>query len=164
MQATPSDQLELRAAMEARDLDRAVDAFASGAILRSPLTDGLAFEGRDQIRAITQVVLEKFENLRYVSELRTGDTAFLVSRARVGGADVEIVDYIRLNPDGRIRECTIFFRPLPAAAVALRVIGAGLGRRRSALRGRLISALARPLGFLAGTGDEIGVRLVRPTL
>ncbi len=164
MQATPPDQLELRAAMEAQDLDRAVDAFASGAILRSPLTDALVFEGRDQIRAITQVVLEAFEDLRYVSELRTGDSAFLVSRARVGGADLEIVDHIRLDPDGKIREFTVFFRPLPAAAVALRVIGAGLGRRRSALRGRLISALARPLGFLTAKGDGIGVRLVRSTL
>jgi hypothetical protein len=38
---------------------------------------------------------------------------------------------------------TVFFRPLPAAAAALRLIGAGLGRRRSAARGALISGLPR---------------------
>jgi hypothetical protein len=150
--------------MEANDLERAVEAFTPDAILRSPLTDALVFEGRAQIRAITQVVLETFHGLRYESELRTEDSAFLVSRARVGGADVEMAEHMRLDSDAKIRELTVFFRPLPASAVALRVIGAGLGRRRSALRGGLISALARPLGFLTSAGDGIGVRLVRPTL
>lgn len=59
---------------------------------------------------------------------------------------------------------TAFFRPLPAGAVALRMIGAGLGRRRGRLRGALISVFARPLGAMAGAGDPLGVRLVRPTL
>jgi hypothetical protein len=150
--------------MERNDLDGAVDAFAADAILRSPLTEQLVFEGHEQIRAITGVVLAALEDLRYTSEVRAQETAILVSRARVGGQDIEIIDHIRLEPDGKIGELTVFFRPLPAAAVALRVLGAGLGRRRGVLRGVLISTLSSPLALLARAGDRIGARLVRPTL
>jgi len=71
---------------------------------------------------------------------------------------------MRLGPDGKIEEFTVFFRPLPATAAALRLIGAGLGRRKSPARAAIISALARPLAFMTRTGDGIGVRLVRSTL
>jgi len=59
---------------------------------------------------------------------------------------------------------TVFFRPLPATAVALRLIGAGLSRRKSPIRAAVVATLARPLGFMTRAGDGIGVRLVRPTL
>ena len=157
-------RLPLRAAMEARDLDAAVDSFAPDAVLRSPFTAGLAFTGREQIRAVIAVILDAFSDLRYTDEVRSENAAVLVSSARVGGQDIEMVDHMRLRPDGRIGEFTVFFRPLPAAAVALRVIGAGLGRRKSPARAALISALARPLGFMTRVGDGIGVRLVRSSL
>jgi hypothetical protein len=157
-------KLPLRAAMEARDLSAIVDTFAPDAVLRSPLTDNLAFTGHDQIGAVIKVILEVFGDLRYTEELRGENAAFLVSRARVGGQDIEIADLIRLDPDGKISEFTVFFRPLPAAAAALRLIGAGLGRRRSPARAALISALARPLAFMTRAGDAVGARLVRSSL
>ncbi|MGH3150874.1 MAG: nuclear transport factor 2 family protein, partial [Streptosporangiaceae bacterium] len=125
-------KLPFRSAMEAGDPDAIVDAFAPGAVLHSPLTSQLAFTGHDQIRALTEVILEVVTDLRYTDEVRGEDTAFLVSEARIGGQDIEITDHLRLDPDGKISEMTVFFRPLPAAAAALRLIGAGLGRRRSA--------------------------------
>jgi len=39
-------------------------------------------------------------------------TAFLVARARVGGQDIEMAEHMRLGPDGKIQELTVFFRPL----------------------------------------------------
>ena len=166
MPAVESSQviLPFRAAMEARDLDAAVDSFAPDAVLRSPLTAGLVFTGREQIRAVMAVILDSFGDLRYTDEVRGENAAVLVSRARVGGQDIETIDYMRLRPDGRIGEFTVFFRPLPATAVALRVIGTALGRRKSPARAAVISALARPLGFMTRVGDGIGVRLVRSSL
>jgi hypothetical protein len=160
----PGVKLPLRAAMEARDLDAAVDAFAPDAILRSPLTAGLVFTGREQIRAVMAVILDGFGDLRYTDELRSENAAVLVSNARVGGQDIETIDHMRLRPDGKISEFTVFFRPLPATAAALRVIGSGLGRRKGPVRAAVISALARPLGFMTRVGDAIGVRLVRSSL
>jgi len=157
-------KLPLRAAMEARDLDAAVDAFAPDAVLRSPLTAKLAFTGRDQIRAVMEVILDVFEDLHYTEELRGENAAFLVSRARVGGQDIEVVDRMRLGRDGRIIEFTVFFRPLPATAAALRVIGTGLGRRKGVAMAAVISTLARPLGFMTRAGDRVAVRLVRSSL
>lgn len=154
-------KLPLRTAMEARDVGGIVDAFAPNAVFHSPLTSRLAFTGRDQIRALTEVILEVVTDLRYTDELRGEDTAFLVARARIGGQDIEITDHLRLEPDGKISEMTVFFRPLPAAAAALRLIGAGLGRRRSAARGALISAMATPLAIMTRAGDPLGARLIR---
>ena len=157
-------KLPLRIAMEARDLAGVMDAFAPEAIFRSPLTEKLAFKGRDQIGAIAQIVLEVFDDFHYTDEVRSENAAFLVARARVEGQDIEMVDHIRLGPDGKIRELTVFFRPLPATAIALRLLGAGLGRRKSPIRAAIISSLSRPLGFMTRVGDAIGVRLVRPAL
>jgi hypothetical protein len=156
--------LPLRAAMEARDLTAAVDCFAPGAVLRSPFTDKLAFTGRDQIRTLIAVLFEVFEDLRYTGEARTGNHAFLVARARIAGQDVEIADHVLLRPDGAIEEFTVFFRPLPAAAAALRAITAGLVRRKSAARGAAMVALTSPLAVMTRAGDGVGVSLVRSAL
>jgi SnoaL-like domain len=157
-------KLPLRAAMEARDLSAALDAFAADAVVRSPLTGRLTFNGREQIGAVLQVVLDTFDDLEYTDELHSDDRAVLVARARVDGADIEMVDHMRLDQHQDIRELTVFFRPMPAIAVAMRLIGTGLGRRKSRARAGLISLLTRPLGLLTAVGDRIGVWLVRPTV
>jgi hypothetical protein len=157
-------KLALRSAMEAGDLAAAVDAFAPDAVIRSPLTGRLAFKGREQTGAILRVILDVFDDLHYTDELRADDRAVLVAGARVAGTEIEMVDHMRIDENGKIRELTVFFRPLPAIAVAMRLIGAGLGRRNSRARAGVISALTRPLGLMTEAGDRIGVRLVRPTL
>jgi ketosteroid isomerase-like protein len=157
-------KLTLRTAMEARDLAAAQDAFTPDAVVRSPLTGRLTFNGREQIGAILQVILDVFDDLHYTDELHSDDGAVLVASARLGGTDIEMVDHMQLDENGKIRELTVFFRPLPAIAVAMRLIGAGLGRRKSRARAGVISALTRPLGLMTALGDRIGVWLVRPTL
>jgi hypothetical protein len=156
--------LPFQAAMEARDLAAVLDTFAPDATLRSPFTARLAFAGREQIAAVLEVILGVFKDLRYTDDVRSPGTVFLAGEARIGGKQIEWVDRLQLDPDGSIRELTVFFRPLPATTVALRVIGAGLSRRRSQTRAALVSSLTRPLGFMAETGDRVGVRLVRSAL
>lgn len=157
-------KLPLRTAMEARDLSAVMDAFAPDAVVRSPLTSALAFAGREQIHTIMEVILEVFEDLHYTDEIHGSNSAVLVASARVGGSEIDLVDHIRLDENGKITEITVFFRPLPATAVAMRVIGSGLGRRKSAARGHFISALTQPLGLMTRVGDRVGVRLIRPVL
>jgi hypothetical protein len=162
--ADGTSMLDLRAAMEAGDLEAALDAFAPDAVLHSPLTGRLTFSGREQIGAVLRVVIDVLDDLRYTDQLESGDRAVLIATARVAGTDIEIADHIRLDGDGKISELTAFFRPLPAIAVAMRLIGAGLGRRKSPARALAISTLTRPLGLLTAVGDRLGVTLVRPTL
>jgi len=154
----------LALAMEARDIAAVREAFAPDAIFHSPLTEGLAFKGREQIGLLTSVIFEVFEDFRYAGEVIDGDVGFLVARARIGGQEIEIVDHFRLGPDDRIGEITIFFRPLPAAAAALRAIGSGLGRRKSWARGAVISGLTLPLAVMSRIGDKVGVGLIRACL
>jgi len=154
--------LAIRKAIEARDLESAVECFAPDAVLHSPFTGRLSFSGRERIRLITSVLLEVAEDFRYTSEVRDGDFACLRASARVGGCDIEFLDHIRLNADGLIAEFTVFTRPLPATATALRAFGAAFGRHKSAARGAVISALAAPLGFMTSAGDGVGVALLRP--
>jgi len=162
-QAEPNQTvLPLRAAMEARDPAAIVDAFAPDAVLRSPLTTGLTFTGYEQIGALAQVLVQ--EDLRYTDELIDGSAGFLAWRARIGGQQIEGVDLLRFGPDGKIREFTAFFRPLPAAALALRLIATGLVRRKSRARAMVVSTLTRPLAAMTRAGDPVGVRLVRSAL
>jgi SnoaL-like domain len=150
--------------MEERNNAAIVDAFGPDAVFHSPFTEELAFKGREQIAALTDVILEVFKDFRYIEELLDENGGFLISRAQVGGIDIEMIDHMRLGPDGKIQELTVFMRPLPAATAALRLIGAGFGRRKSWARAMLIFALVSPLAFMTRAGDDIGVRLIRSAL
>jgi len=150
--------------MEARDVAAVVDAFAPDAVFRSPLTNRLAFTGHEQIRALARVLVDVLNDLRYTDEACAGGTGFLTWTARIGGAEIEGVDQMHLGPDGKIREFTVFFRPLPAAALALRVIGAELVRAKSPAKGAAVSAMTWPLVTMSRTGDVVGAALVRSAL
>jgi hypothetical protein len=155
-------KLPLRAAMEARDRRAVVDTFAEDAVLRSPFTDNLVFEGREQLNALVTVILDVLEDLTYTDELHGDNAAVLVGHARVDRLRIQFSDYLRVRDDGLIEEMTVFFRPLPATTAAMRRFGEGLGRRKSPLRARTISSMVAPLAFMARTGDRLGVRLLRP--
>jgi hypothetical protein len=148
--------------MEARDHRAVMESFADNAVLRSPFTDKLAFEGRDQIDELVAVILAVLEDLTYTDELHADRAAVLIGHARVDGLRIEFCDYLKLRGDGLIEEMTVFFRPLPAITAAMRRIGGGLGRRRSKLRGHLINTMTGPLALMARTGDRLGVRLLQP--
>jgi SnoaL-like protein len=153
-------KVPLRAAMEARDLDAVVGLFSPNAVFHSPFTEKLRFTGLEEIRVLSEIVLDVFEDLHYTDEVRVGDVGFLVARARIGAQDIEIVDHLRFNDAGLIEDFTVFFRPLPATATALRIIGSRLAQRKSAARGALVSTMARPLVFMARSGDGVGIKLV----
>ncbi len=153
--------MPFRAAMEARDRAAVVHSFTTDAILRSPISPKLIFQGGSEIDALYEAILNVFENLRYTDELRHGDVGILVLEARVEGVPIQVVEYMHFADDGRIRDLTAFFRPMPALALAARGLGRELGRRRGPLRSRLISALVSVLVVMSRVGDATVVRLVR---
>lgn len=156
--------MPLRRAMEARDVSAVVDAFAADAIVHSPLTMRLVFSGRREIERLVQVLLEVLEDFRYTDEACTATTGFLAWSARIGGQPIRGTDLLKFGPDGKITEFTVFFRPLPATAEALHMIGTRLVRRKSPVKALLVSWLTRPLAVLTRAGDPIGVRLIRSAL
>jgi hypothetical protein len=105
-----SAHASFRAAIEAGDHAAMVAAFAPDAVLNSPVSFK-PFEGREAISQLLAILLETFEDFRYTDELESDAVHALVFRARVGDKELEGLDLIRLDDDGRIRELTVMVRP-----------------------------------------------------
>ena len=115
-----------RAAVERRDLAGMMAAFAHDAVLHSPVTFR-PFEGREAIGQLLGILLEVFEDFRYTDELEAKDgTRALVFRARVGDRDLEGLDLLRFDADGRIRDFTVMVRPRSALENLLGAVGSRL--------------------------------------
>jgi hypothetical protein len=120
-----------RAAVERRDLAGMIAAFADDAVLHSPITFR-PFEGREAIGRLLGILLEVFEDFRYTDELEAEDgTRALVFRARVGQRELEGLDLIRFDADGRIRDFTVMVRPRSALEALLAAVGSRLSAPRT---------------------------------
>ncbi len=120
-----------RRAVEVRDLDAMMAPFAADAVLHSPITFK-PFVGRDAIRQLLGILLEVFEDFRYSDELQSTDgTVALVFRARVGDRELEGLDLIRFDAQGRIRDFTVMIRPRSALEALLAAVGARLATARA---------------------------------
>lgn len=162
MSAIPEEaKMPFRAAMEAHDRVAAVNSFTTDAVIRSPISPTLIFRGSKEIDALFEAIFDVFQDLRYTDELRRDDVGILVLEARVEDVPIQVVEYMHFADDGRIRDLTAFFRPMPALAVAARGLGRKLGRRRGPITSRLISALVSVLVVMSRIGDATVVRLVR---
>lgn len=121
-----------REAVEARDLDRLLSAFAEGATLNSPITFQ-PFEGRAAIRQLLEIILQVFEDFRYTDELDSAsDVKALIFRARIGTREIEGLDLIRFDEAGTIRDLTVMVRPRSAVEALREAVAARLAVARSA--------------------------------
>ena len=114
-----------RAAVEARDHDGMVDALARDVVFHSPITFK-PFEGREAVAVLLGVVMRTFEDFEYTDELDGDGVKMLVFRARVGDRDVEGLDLLRFDADGKIADFTVMVRPLTAAMALAEAVGKGL--------------------------------------
>jgi limonene-1,2-epoxide hydrolase len=99
-----------RTAVERRDLDAAVDLLADDVVFRSPAVFK-PYEGRDTVATILRTVAGVFEDLRYTDELAADGVHALIFEARVGDRELQGLDLIRADGDGRIAEFTVMVRP-----------------------------------------------------
>jgi hypothetical protein len=99
-----------------------VGAFAENAVLHSPITHS-PFEGRPVIGVLLNVLSEVFRGFHYTDELEAADgTRALVFRARVADRDVEGLDLLRFDAEGRIRDLTVMVRPRSGLEALLREV------------------------------------------
>lgn len=123
-----SDAFKARA--EAKDFSEVDEIFADDVTFRSPLVYK-PYEGREALVTLLGHVVQVFEDFRYVEQVETGDTAVLMFEARVGDKDLQGVDIIRFNEDGKIRELIVMVRPGSGVAA----LGAAMGARVAAAGG-----------------------------
>ena len=113
-----------RAAVEARDVDRAQELFREDAAFRSPVVFK-PYEGRDQVLKVLRAadeVLGAEGRFRYVHQLEDPDdrVAILEFATEVDGKQVEGIDKLTFDADGLITELKVMLRP----ASALQAVGA----------------------------------------
>jgi hypothetical protein len=102
-----------RAAVEAMDLDLVTETLREDVELHSPILFR-GFEGRETVIAVLTHVAATLEDLSYVDELHEGNTVALRFKAHVGDRELEGIDFLELDEDGRVAVLTVFMRPLSA--------------------------------------------------
>lgn len=102
-----------RRAAEAKDLDLLTDTLREDVVLHSPVLFR-GFEGREMVAAVLTHVAATLEDLTYIDELADERTVALRFQARVGDRQLEGIDFLELDEDGRVAELTVFMRPLSA--------------------------------------------------
>jgi hypothetical protein len=102
-----------------------IDALADDVVFHSPVTFK-PFEGREAVGTLLGVVSRTFEDFRYTDELDADGCKALVFGARVGDKQVEGLDLLRFDDDGKIADFTVMVRPLSAAMALAERVGKGL--------------------------------------
>jgi hypothetical protein len=150
----------LRAAFEARDHDALMKAIAPDFVLNSPILE-VPFAGIDEASDLFAVMLEELWPLTYLDEI-PGDPHVLHFTGEIRGKRLEGVDLLHFDDEGRVKEMTVFFRPLAAVAAFLGATGSKLGRRRvGPARGAIIAAAGAPANAMMRTSAAAAPKLLR---
>jgi hypothetical protein len=116
-----------RRAAETKDLDLLRETLAEDVVLHSPILFK-GFEGRDTAMFVLANVIEVFEDFRYLDEVHGDGTVVLRFAAKVdGNLEIEGIDYLTLDADGRVTDLTVFLRPLKAVHAFNERMSARLG-------------------------------------
>jgi hypothetical protein len=102
-----------RLAAEAKDLDLLTETLREDVELHSPILFR-GFEGREIVTQVLTHVAATLEGLTYVDELHEGDTVCLRFKAHVGDRELEGIDFLELDDEGRVAVLTVFMRPMSA--------------------------------------------------
>lgn len=117
--------LRFKAAVESGDVMGATAFFADDITLHSPVKFR-PFEGIDAVRALFGVLQRTFQDFRYVGRYDGPNGHVLHFRTVVNGRQVEGIDLVELDEDGRIGTFTVMIRPQSALTVVGEAIWAGL--------------------------------------
>lgn len=103
-----------RRAAEDKDLDLLRETLAEDVVLHSPILFK-GFEGREMAMVVLANVSQVFEDFRYLDEVHGDGTVVLRFAAKVDGKfEIEGIDYLTLDAEGRITDLTVFLRPQKA--------------------------------------------------
>jgi hypothetical protein len=112
-------------AVEARDPEALTDCLAEHVVFHSPVTFR-AYEGKSLVATIlTEGAMKVFSDLHYTDRFEDGDSAALIFRATVGGREVDGLDLLRFDDEGKVRELLVMVRPMSG----VHALAEAMGRR-----------------------------------
>jgi len=101
-----------KSAIESEDAGALTDALADDVVFRSPVVFR-AYEGKPLVSIIlTEGALNVFEDFRYTDRFENGDAAALLFKARVGDREVDGLDLLRFDGQGKVAELEVMVRPM----------------------------------------------------
>jgi hypothetical protein len=108
-----AEQHPFRAAAEAGDIEAMAETLREDVELHSPVLFR-GFEGRETVIAVLGHVGATLEGLTYTDEAAGDETIVLRFKATVGDRELEGIDYLTLDEEGRVADLTVFMRPMSA--------------------------------------------------
>src|SRR3954451_7634460 len=108
-----ADAHPFRRAAEAKDLELLTETLREDVELHSPVLFR-GFEGREVVTQLLTHVAATLEFLTYTDELREANTVALRFKARVGDRELEGIDFLELDEEGRVAVLPVFMRPMSA--------------------------------------------------
>jgi hypothetical protein len=100
-----------RAAAESKDFSAIDDLFPEEVVFRSPVVFK-PYEGRNAVAMLLGAVSQVFEDFRYTDHIETGDAAALAFSARVGDRELDGIDFLHFDDEGRVNRMEVFVRPM----------------------------------------------------
>jgi hypothetical protein len=102
-----------RRAAEAKDLELMSETLREDVVLHSPILFR-GFEGREIVVQVLTHVAATLEDFAYIDELANEHTVCLRFKARVEDRELEGIDFLELDDEGKVAELTVFMRPMSA--------------------------------------------------
>jgi ketosteroid isomerase-like protein len=120
-----------RAAAENKDFSAIDELFTEDVVFRSPVVYK-PYERREAVVLVLRTVAQVVEDFRYTDQVETGDAAALAFSARVGDRELDGIDFLHFDSDGRIVRMEVYVRPMSgvnalAEAMQRKLAEAGVG-------------------------------------
>jgi hypothetical protein len=116
-----------RSAVEGGDPAALAGVLHPDVVFRSPAVYS-PYKGAEATQHVLSAVFDTFEDFRYTGALSDGNEEMLRFAARVGDKEIEGVDLLRYDDEGRVLELTVLIRPLSGLVAVSQAIGARLQR------------------------------------
>ncbi len=113
-------------AIESGDEAAALATLADDVVFRSPAVYK-PYHGKEDVEQLLRLVATVFENFRYTNEWRDGRSTILFFEANVGDRELQGVDILEEDEDGRIAAFTVMIRPLSGLQAVAAAMSARLG-------------------------------------
>lgn len=111
-------------AAENKDFSAGEQIFSDEIVFRSPAVFK-PYEGKEAVGGVLSAAVQVFEDFRYTDQIETGDTAALLFEARVGDRELNGVDVLRFDSEGKVSELMVMVRPLSG----LNALVEGMGKK-----------------------------------